>query len=143
MAGCEDEHPYAFQMKDGEPFAFAGLWDALEEQDGKWLQSFSIVTIEANELMSSVYTLDLHDYSRWLNATQTGLPSTCCVPLNPDDGRCALQSARGKCQKQRSTDAEQRLKRDLLDRFEKSCLFVLCGHSPCLLDDLLLVLQGQ
>jgi putative SOS response-associated peptidase YedK len=60
-----------FKMRDDAPFAFAGLWDAWKAPGGEWLQSFSIVTTEANELMSNVYTrmpviLHSKDYDRWL-----------------------------------------------------------------------------
>jgi len=34
--------------------AFAGLWDAWKDHEGHWLQSFTIVTTDANELMSIV-----------------------------------------------------------------------------------------
>ncbi len=69
---AKTKQPYAFKMTDGAPFAFAGLWDAWREPDGGWLQSFSIVTTEANELMSPVHTrmpviLHPRDYSRWLD----------------------------------------------------------------------------
>jgi hypothetical protein len=49
------KQPYAFSMTDGAPFAFAGLWDAWKDPDGGWLQSFSIITTDANELMSRVH----------------------------------------------------------------------------------------
>lgn len=51
------KQPFAFSLRDGEPFAFAGLWDAWRDPstpDGTWLQSFSLVTTDANELMSIV-----------------------------------------------------------------------------------------
>jgi putative SOS response-associated peptidase YedK len=40
------KQPYAFSMSDGEPFAFAGLWDAWRNpaQREEWLQSFTIIT---------------------------------------------------------------------------------------------------
>jgi putative SOS response-associated peptidase YedK len=65
------KQPYAFAVTDREPFAFAGLWDAWKEPDGGWLQSYSIITTEANELMSSVHNrmpviLHPRDYDRWL-----------------------------------------------------------------------------
>ena len=55
-----------------EPFAFAGLWDVWKEPDGGWLQSYSIITTDANELMESVHNrmpviLHPRDYDRWLN----------------------------------------------------------------------------
>jgi putative SOS response-associated peptidase YedK len=42
------KQPYAFRMKNDAPFAFAGLWDAWKAPDGSWLQSFSILTTDAN-----------------------------------------------------------------------------------------------
>jgi putative SOS response-associated peptidase YedK len=48
---------------EGEPLAFAGLWDAWKEPKPKvsslhtpdtWLQSYSIITTEANEIMSTI-----------------------------------------------------------------------------------------
>jgi putative SOS response-associated peptidase YedK len=69
---AKTKQPYAFRLKDDEPIAFAGLRDAWKEPDVGWLQSYSIVTTEANELMSSVHTrmpvmLHPRDYSRWLD----------------------------------------------------------------------------
>ena len=66
-------------MRDEAPFAFAGLWDAWKEPDGGWLQSFSIVTTEANELMSSVHTrmpviVHPENYTRWLSRELTERP---------------------------------------------------------------------
>lgn len=63
--------PYAFAMRSGEPFAFAGLWDAWKEPDGGWLQSFAIITTDPNELTTTVHTrmpaiLKPSEYDRWL-----------------------------------------------------------------------------
>lgn len=71
--------PYSFMLRDEEPFAFAGLWDAWKEPEGGWLQTFSIVTTEANELMSKVHTrmpviLHPRDYGRWLDREETERP---------------------------------------------------------------------
>jgi putative SOS response-associated peptidase YedK len=65
------KQPYAFRVKDAEPFAFAGLWDAWKDPNGGWLQSFSIITTDANELMEPVHNrmpviLKPADYERWL-----------------------------------------------------------------------------
>jgi putative SOS response-associated peptidase YedK len=69
---AKTKQPFAFRVTDSPIFAFAGLWDAWKDKDGHWLQSFSIVTTEANELMSSVHTrmpviLHKRDYDRWLS----------------------------------------------------------------------------
>jgi putative SOS response-associated peptidase YedK len=44
--------PYYFQLKTGEPFAFAGLWENWQDpQSGEWLRSCTILTTEANALV--------------------------------------------------------------------------------------------
>lgn len=71
--------PFAITLTDSSLFAFAGLWDAWKDPDGGWLQSFSIVTTEANETMSAVHTrmpviLHSRDYDRWLSREITEQP---------------------------------------------------------------------
>ena len=73
------KQPYAFTVSDASLFAFAGLWDAWKDEHGHWLQSFAIVTTEANELMSRVHTrmpviLHRRDYDRWLSREVTEQP---------------------------------------------------------------------
>ena len=53
--GKPPKQPYAFELASGSTFTFAGLWDAWKEKDGNWLQSYAIVTTEANELMSRIH----------------------------------------------------------------------------------------
>lgn len=71
------KQPYAFSLINGNPFAFAGVWDAWKDAEGHWLQSFAIVTTEANELMASIHPrmpvmLHARDYDRWLDRESTG-----------------------------------------------------------------------
>jgi putative SOS response-associated peptidase YedK len=74
------KQPYAISLKSGQPFAFAGLWDAWKEPNGdNWLQSFSIITTEANEIMSTIHTrmpviLHQRDWKRWLDRELTDQP---------------------------------------------------------------------
>jgi putative SOS response-associated peptidase YedK len=76
-------------MANGQPFAFAGLWDAWKEpkrspQDiDHRLQSFTIITTEPNELTAQVHTrmpviLRPSDYDRWLSREVTAQP-----PIDP------------------------------------------------------------
>lgn len=66
------KQPYAFTLSDGQPFAFAGLWDAWKDSaNGEWLQTFAIITTDPNELTAEVHNrmpVILHpkDYDRWL-----------------------------------------------------------------------------
>ena len=70
---AKNKQPYAFQMASGKAFAFAGLWDAWKDpaQGDAWLQSFTIITTDPNELTGTVHTrmpviLEPRDYDRWL-----------------------------------------------------------------------------
>jgi putative SOS response-associated peptidase YedK len=47
--------PYYFRLRDHAPFAFAGLWDRWHAPDGRELETFLILTTEANELLRSVH----------------------------------------------------------------------------------------
>ena len=75
------KQPYSITLRDGQIMAFAGLWDAWKEaklakdsihKPDTWLQSFSIITTDANELMASVHTrmpviLPQQDWAEWLD----------------------------------------------------------------------------
>jgi len=63
--------PYYFQLKDGEPFAFAGVWDKWRAND-RVITSCAIITTKANKLLSTIHTRmpvilppELYDF--WLN----------------------------------------------------------------------------
>jgi len=47
--------PFRFVLRDEEPFFFAGLWDRWRRPDGNTLESFSIITTEANDLVRSIH----------------------------------------------------------------------------------------
>ena len=85
------KQPYSFELANGNPIGFAGLWDAWKDNQGHWLQSFAIVTTEANELMSRVHPrmpviLHPRDYDRWLDREETErLPLDLLRPLESDE----------------------------------------------------------
>src|SRR5689334_323979 len=61
---------YLFRRKDEKPFVFAGLWETWNDMD-----SFSILTTSANELMSKIHDrmpviLSPVDYDAWLDPAQ-------------------------------------------------------------------------
>jgi putative SOS response-associated peptidase YedK len=37
------KQPYCFEVKDGELFAFAGLWDGWKDPSGNWIKTCSIL----------------------------------------------------------------------------------------------------
>ena len=59
--------PYYFQMRDGAPFAFAGIWDRWQSS----ITSCAIITTTANELLAQIHTrmpviLEPESYELWL-----------------------------------------------------------------------------
>ena len=62
-------------MKDGEPFAIAGLWEHWEGQDGQVIESCTLLTTEPNGLLAPIHNrmpviLDPTDYELWLDPDQ-------------------------------------------------------------------------
>ena len=66
------KQPYAIAMKDGAPFAIAGIWENWKEPaSGEWIRSFSIITTDANALVADIHErmpliLAREHYVRWL-----------------------------------------------------------------------------
>ncbi len=66
------KHPYAIALGNGEPFAFAGLWESWKPKEGPPLESFTILTTDPNELLEPIHNrmpviLERSDYQRWLD----------------------------------------------------------------------------
>ena len=64
--------PYFIAMRDDRPFGFAGLWEAWEGPDHSALESCTILTVDANELVRPIHdrmplVIDRGDYDRWLD----------------------------------------------------------------------------
>ncbi len=47
--------PHHIRLKSREMFAFAGLWDEWKNASGKTIQTFSIITTSANEIMKPIH----------------------------------------------------------------------------------------
>lgn len=66
------KQPFYFRMQNGQPFAFAGLWERWQNTDGEAIASCTILTTEANELLQSIHDrmpviLNPKDYDLWLD----------------------------------------------------------------------------
>ncbi|MFQ5955363.1 MAG: SOS response-associated peptidase [Kiloniellales bacterium] len=64
--------PYRITLTDGGPFAFAGLWERWRAPDRQLVESFTIITTEANRLLRPIHDrmpviLDAADYEAWLD----------------------------------------------------------------------------
>jgi putative SOS response-associated peptidase YedK len=77
--GKPPKQPYAFELSHGSLFAFAGIWDAWKDAQGHWLQSYAIVTTDANELMAKIHPrMPVILQAQERNSYR----STCCDPMN-------------------------------------------------------------
>jgi putative SOS response-associated peptidase YedK len=72
----KQRQPFHFGMKDDAMFAFAGVWDRWKSANGQMLESCSILTTAANELLTGVHgrmpvILPRRHYQSWLTAPAT------------------------------------------------------------------------
>jgi putative SOS response-associated peptidase YedK len=68
----KQKQPFYFRLSEERPFAFAGLWEHWEGEDGQEIESCTLLTTEANELMQPIHNrmpviLDPKDYDLWLD----------------------------------------------------------------------------
>jgi putative SOS response-associated peptidase YedK len=68
---AKTKQPYAIGLKSGDPYAFAGLWESWRPKEGAALETFTILTTDANEVLEPIHNrmpviLDRKDYRRWM-----------------------------------------------------------------------------
>ena len=66
------KQPFYIRMRDGSPFAFAGLWEHWEGPQGDALETCTILTTDPSELVRPVHDrmpviLDPRDWDLWLD----------------------------------------------------------------------------
>jgi len=84
------KQPYCFEVREGELFAFAGLWDGWKDSNGHWVKTCSILTTTPNAVTSVVHDrmpviLDPDCYDLWLDPGMKDL-SVVSELLKPYDG---------------------------------------------------------
>ncbi len=76
LEGKKQKQPWFVRRRDGEPLAFAGLWEIWHDpaigDDAPRLRTFTIITTEANELLQPIHermpvVLPESEWSRWLD----------------------------------------------------------------------------
>jgi putative SOS response-associated peptidase YedK len=53
--GAKHKQPYHIRMRDGRPFAFAGLWERWHGGEGEPVETCALLTTEANALVRPVH----------------------------------------------------------------------------------------
>jgi putative SOS response-associated peptidase YedK len=66
------KQPYYIQIQDGQPFAFAGLWEHWKGSDGSVIDSCTLLTTEPNELLRPLHNrmpviLKPENHDLWLD----------------------------------------------------------------------------
>ncbi|MEO7385898.1 MAG: SOS response-associated peptidase [Gammaproteobacteria bacterium] len=80
------KQPWFIHLTDRPVFGFAGLWDSSTAADGKVLESFVIITMEANPFMAEIHNakarmpaiLRHEDHDAWLSG-DTAAAQACLV----------------------------------------------------------------
>jgi putative SOS response-associated peptidase YedK len=66
------KQPFFFHMRDDRPFGFAGLWDRWQSPEGEVIESCTILTTDANQVLRPVHDrmpviLHPETYELWLD----------------------------------------------------------------------------
>ena len=69
------KQPFFFHLRNDRPFAFAGLWEIWEAPDQSRLESCTLLTTAANDLVQPIHDrmpviLAPADYAQWLEASE-------------------------------------------------------------------------
>ena len=75
VPGQRVKQPWYAKLREQETFALGGLWDTSVAEDGERVESATIVTLPANELMCQIHNdkkrmplvLDVPSFDAWLN----------------------------------------------------------------------------
>ncbi|MGH8977265.1 MAG: SOS response-associated peptidase, partial [Acidimicrobiia bacterium] len=76
LEGSKRKQPWFIRRKDGEPLAFAGLWEIWHDpqvgDDAPRIRTFTIITTEANDLLQPIHdrmpvVLPESEWDRWLD----------------------------------------------------------------------------
>ena len=68
------KQPYSIRMADRSVFGMAGLWEHWTDPAGETIETCTIITVDANELVGELHDrmpviIDPDDYSAWLDPT--------------------------------------------------------------------------
>jgi putative SOS response-associated peptidase YedK len=88
---AKTKQPFAIAMKDGNPYALAGLWERWKDRKaGTELLTFTVITTDPNEVVQPLHDrmpviIPERHYDRWLNVSDTQrLPIDLLRPYEAD-----------------------------------------------------------
>jgi putative SOS response-associated peptidase YedK len=74
---AKNKQPFAIAMKDGQPYALAGLWEKWKDRKaGTELLTFTVITTDPNEVVQPMHDrmpviIPEREYGRWLDVSDT------------------------------------------------------------------------
>ncbi|WP_143961674.1 SOS response-associated peptidase [Litoribacter populi] len=86
--GKKSKSPYRFVLENEKPFAFAGIWEEYENEEGENKHTFLIITTEANNMVSDIHDrmpviLTQESEKIWLNPnTDSEQLKNCLLPFD-------------------------------------------------------------
>ena len=85
-----EKTPFHIHLKNEKPFAMARIWDKWKDAEGREINSFSIITTEANDLMKSIHhrmpvILPLSEQKNWLLNSDTDYLFSLLRPYNSEE----------------------------------------------------------
>lgn len=87
---AKTKQPFAIAMKDGKPYAFAGLWEKWKDRKSEIeLLTFTVITTDPNEVVEKLHDrmpciIPEKDYDRWLDVDWPRLPIDLLRPYDAD-----------------------------------------------------------
>lgn len=95
------KQPYCFEVRGGELFAFAGLWEGWKDPSSAWIKSCTILTTTPNAVTGAIHDrmpviLEPSDYDLWLDPgmKDTAAISDLLTPFDASAMRCYPISSR-------------------------------------------------
>ncbi len=89
MSGSRAKQAFAIGMRDGQPFALAGVWENWKQPEtGVWIRTFCIITTRANDLLADVHDrmpviIPPQSFDRWLSCIEPD-PRDLLVPYSAE-----------------------------------------------------------
>ena len=84
------KQPFAIAMKDGQPYALAGLWEKWKDREaGIELLTFTVITTDPNEVVQPMHDrmpviIPHKDYDRWLRSDPDRPPVDLLRPFDAE-----------------------------------------------------------
>jgi putative SOS response-associated peptidase YedK len=76
------KQPFAIALASREPYGLAGVWERWKDPvstTGEWLETFTIITTDANQVVAPLHNrmpviIERKDYARWLGGDDSSQP---------------------------------------------------------------------